>query len=206
MKIVVVSATHAFKTLLLSLMEKKKKEKKEKDFSFVLGDRCYFLPVIFLYLFLSFFFYFASHYYSASRRTITFLLRCDPFNRLRKYFSFSFFLERSIWGHRLILKPIGTDYAYDEKLRLNAIFLFFSSLRFARLSNGIRHRRSSSRSISREPQTAHAIDLLLLLPLQVYANFSLATRRLIARLYIRNLNSISLSLSPRNELLSRLLF
>lgn len=115
MKIVVVSATHAFKTLLLSLMEKKKKEKKEKDFSFVLGDRCYFLPVIFLYLFLSFFFYFANHYYSASRRTITFLLRCDPFNRLRKYFSFSFFLERSIWGHRLILKPIGTDYVYDEQ-------------------------------------------------------------------------------------------
>lgn len=55
---------------------------------------------------------------------------------------------------------------------------------------------SPSRS-SRKPHTPLP-ELLL----QVYTNFSLATRRLIARLY-PYLNSISLSLSPRNELLSR---
>ena len=129
MKIVVVSATHAFKTLLLSLMEKKKKEKKEKDFSFVLGDRCYFLPVIFLYLFLSFFFYFASHYYSASRRTITFLLRfLQPVTKI----FFFLFLSRTIY--------LGTSTHFEtdrNRLRIRweiAIkrdlpFFFFPSIR-----------------------------------------------------------------------------
>lgn len=131
MKIVVVSATHAFKTLLLSLMEKekKKKEKKEKDFSFVLGDRCYFLPVIFLYLFLSFFFYFANHYYSASRRMITFLLRfLQPVTKI----FFFLFLSRTIY--------LGTSTHFEtdrNRLRIRweiAIkrdlpFFFFPSIR-----------------------------------------------------------------------------
>lgn len=128
---IVVSATHAFKTLLLSLMEKekKKKEKKEKDFSFVLGDRCYFLPVIFLYLFLSFFFYFANHYYSASRRMITFLLRfLQPVTKI----FFFLFLSRTIY--------LGTSTHFEtdrNRLRIRweiAIkrdlpFFFFPSIR-----------------------------------------------------------------------------
>lgn len=83
----------------------------------------------------------------------------------------------------------------NEKLRLNAIFLFFfpSNIRSHGYQIRIRHHRVRAAN-----RTRHWPELLL----QVYTNFSLATRRLIARLY-PYLNSISLSLSPRNELLSR---
>lgn len=62
MKIVVVSATHAFKTLLLSLMEKKKRKKKKRiSLSFLA------IVVIFFQLF-SFIFFFP--FFSISRTII----------------------------------------------------------------------------------------------------------------------------------------
>lgn len=130
MKIVVVSATHAFKTLLLS------RWKKRISLSFLAIVVISFSSSV--SFFFSFLFYFASHYYSASRRTITFLMR-SSMRSLQPVTKIFFFLSLS-FNHRTIYLGTPTRliltntnrlwYIRWTNEKLNAIF--YSSLRSMR--------------------------------------------------------------------------
>lgn len=191
MKIVVVSATHAFKTLLLS------RWKKRISLSFLAIVVISFSSSV--SFFFSFLFYFASHYYSASRRTITFLMRSlQPVTKIFFFLSLSFNHRTIYLGTRLILTNTNRLwYIRWTNEKLNAIF--YSSLRSMR-SHGYQMDTSPwsvhrvQYRASRKPHT----PLTWAACYKSTPTTSLVTRRLIARLYLY-LNSISLSLSPRTS-------